>query len=75
MPPKTVKRGSRRKVWNGSAEMTAGGLKKSDLTKNKYGRIVSVKKHTTLRKLHGGENGTEALENEEEKIRRDHEVL
>jgi hypothetical protein len=74
MPPKTMKRGSRRKVWGGTAEMTAGGLRKSDLMKNKYGRIVSVKKHT-LRKRHGGENGTEALENEEEKIRRDDEVL
>ena len=67
MPPKTIKRGSRRKVWNGSAEMTTGGLRKEDLTKNKYGRIVSVKKHT-LRKLHGGENGSiEQIENEAEK--------
>jgi hypothetical protein len=67
MHSKTMKRGSRRKVWNGSAEMTAGGLRKSDLTKNKYGRIVSVKKHTTLRKLHGGENGSAELLEEENK--------
>jgi len=44
MPSKTLKRGSRRQVWNGSAEMTAGGLKKEDLDRNKRGRIVSKKK-------------------------------
>ena len=66
MPTKTLKRGSRRKVWNGTAEMTTGGLKKSDLTKNKYGRIVSLRKQT-LRKLHGGENGSAELLEEENK--------
>jgi len=44
MPSKTLKKGSRRQVWNGSAEQTGGGLKKEDLEKNKRGRIVSKKK-------------------------------
>lgn len=47
---KTVRVGSRAKVWRGGAEMTVGGLRKSDLMKNKYGRIVSIKKHTTMKK-------------------------
>jgi hypothetical protein len=36
--------GSRRKVWNGTAQKTPGGLTRSDLMMNKYGRIVSRKK-------------------------------
>ncbi len=51
---KTRKVGSRRQVWNGSAEKTKGGLRKSDLVKNKYGRIVSTKRHSRMRKHHGG---------------------
>lgn len=43
------KYGSRRKVWNGSAEMTNGGLRKEDLIKNTKGRIVSVKRHSTMK--------------------------
>ena len=35
--------GSRCQVMNGTAKMTAGGLLKSDLKHNKYGRIVSRK--------------------------------
>lgn len=35
--------GSRTEVFHGNAKHTAGGLKKEDLTKNKYGRIVSKK--------------------------------
>ena len=31
-------------VWNGSRDKTSGGLRKSDLTKNKRGKIVSKKK-------------------------------
>ena len=50
MPSKTLKQGSRRQVWNGTAEKTPGGLTKSDLLKNKNGRIVSAKKHHTMRK-------------------------
>ena len=53
MPPsqnkKTLKRGSRRQVWNGSAEKTMGGLTKEQLMKNERGRIVSAKKCTTMR--------------------------
>jgi DVNP family len=36
--------GSRRKVWNGTAQKTPGGLTRGDLMQNKYGRIVSRKK-------------------------------
>jgi hypothetical protein len=50
MPPKTLKIGSRRKVYNGTAEKTPGGLTKADLMKNKHGRIVSSKKHHTMRR-------------------------
>lgn len=37
--------GSKAEVWHGAASHTSGGLHKSDLMKNKSGRIVSVKKH------------------------------
>ena len=33
--------GSRAQVWHGTAYQTSGGLKKPDLRKNKWGRIVS----------------------------------
>jgi hypothetical protein len=49
MPSKTLKRGSRRQVWNGKAEKTMGGLTKENLMKNERGRIVSVKKCKTMR--------------------------
>ena len=42
--------GSRRKVHSGAALETSGGLKKRDLVKNKWGRIVSRKKHITATK-------------------------
>lgn len=45
---KTV--GSRAEVWHGTAKRTAGGLTKKDLIKNKQGRLVSKKKHTTAKK-------------------------
>lgn len=41
--------GSRRKVWNGTAQKTPGGLTKGDLMMNKYGRIVSRKKASLAR--------------------------
>jgi hypothetical protein len=41
---RSSKIGSRRKVWNGTAEKTKGGLTRKDLKKNKHGRIVSVKR-------------------------------
>ena len=42
--------GSRQQVWNGTAYKTAGELVKSDLMMNKWGRIVSAKKHATAKK-------------------------
>jgi hypothetical protein len=42
--------GSRTQVYNGTAYKTTGGLTKSDLVMNKWGRIVSAKKHTTAKK-------------------------
>lgn len=42
--------GSRREVFNGTAKKTTGGLEKTDLFYNKYGRIVSKKKHFTAKK-------------------------
>ena len=36
--------GSRHTVFSGRAAATSGGLKKSDLRKNKFGKIVSVRK-------------------------------
>lgn len=52
---KTQRVGSRRKVFNGSAERTTGGLRKDDLLKNAAGRIVSKKRHTTMKQRHGGD--------------------
>lgn len=42
--------GSRAQVYNGTAYKTPGGLTKSDLIMNKWGRIVSAKKHRTAKK-------------------------
>lgn len=42
--------GTRRQVYNGSADHTSGGLKKKDLILNKWGRIVSRRKHMTAKK-------------------------
>ena len=49
MPDKTRKVGSRRQVWNGTAEKTIGGLGKDQLIKNKHGRIVSTRRHTRMK--------------------------
>ena len=38
--------GSRAKVYNGTADITSGGLRKSDLMQNKRGRIVSRRART-----------------------------
>lgn len=55
---KTQRVGSRRKVFNGSAEQTAGGLRKEDLLKNNAGRIVSAKRHHTMKsRIAGGDLG------------------
>lgn len=37
--------GNKNDVWEDRANRTSGGLKKEDLMKNKWGRIVSKKKH------------------------------
>ena len=42
--------GSRTQVMNGTAYKTSGNLTKSDLVMNKWGRIVSAKKHRTAKK-------------------------
>jgi len=42
--------GSRAEVHHGTAKHTSGGLEKKDLMKNKWGRIVSLKKHKTAKK-------------------------
>lgn len=49
---KILKFGSRRQVFNGTAEKTSGGLRKEQLMKNERGRIVSAAKHTTMKKRH-----------------------
>jgi len=42
--------GSRQQVWNRTAYKTEGGLHRDDLMMNKWGRIVSKKKHATAKK-------------------------
>jgi hypothetical protein len=42
--------GSRHQVMNGTAYKTSGELTKSNLMMNKWGRIVSSKKHATAKK-------------------------
>ena len=42
--------GSRQQVHHGTAYKTPGGLVKKDLMMNKWGRIVSAKKHATAKK-------------------------
>ena len=42
--------GSRQQVMNGTAYKTAGELTKAQLMMNKWGRIVSKKKHATAKK-------------------------
>lgn len=52
---KVHKFGSRRQVFNGSAEMTVGGLRKDQLIKNERGKIVSAAKHKTMKQRHTNE--------------------
>lgn len=49
---KVSKFGSRRQVFNGTAERTVGGLRKENLLKNERGRIVSAKRHSTMKQRH-----------------------
>jgi len=48
--------GSKAQVWNGTAHKTAGGLTKSDLMKNKRGKIVSKKMHALGLKAYKNNN-------------------
>ena len=67
--------GSRAEVWHGNAHHTSGGLTKKNLLKNKWGRIVSAKKHRTAKKdtfgvvkrggMKGGEMGETSDQNDE----------
>lgn len=50
---RVIKYGSRRKVFNGTAEKTRGGLRKDDLIKNGRGRIVSRKRVDNAKKRFG----------------------
>ena len=43
--------GSRAKVMHGTAEKTSGGLKRSDLKYNKFGKIVSKKASISAKKI------------------------
>lgn len=56
---KVLRVGSRAKVMHGGAEMTTGGLRKDQLMYNSKGRIVSKKRHATMKQRHkvygGGE--------------------
>ncbi len=42
--------GSREQVWNSNAYKTEGSLRRHQLMMNKWGRIVSAKKHKTAKK-------------------------
>ena len=42
--------GSASQVWNGTAKKTNGGLTRDKLMKNKWGRIVSRRKHALGKK-------------------------
>jgi hypothetical protein len=42
--------GSREQVHNGTAYKTKAGLTKDDILMNKWGRLVSAKKHKTAKK-------------------------
>jgi hypothetical protein len=63
MPSNKTQRiiGSRRKVFNGTAEKTVGGLRKEDLLKNAAGRIVSVKRHETMKRRIADQEGKTEL--------------
>ena len=46
----SVIRGARSQVMHGTAYKTVGGLTKKNLMYNKYGRIVSRRKHATAKR-------------------------
>lgn len=43
--------GSKRQVYNGSASRTSGGLTRTDLMKNRRGKVVSRRKHAMGQRL------------------------
>jgi hypothetical protein len=44
-PPKGISQGrAKRLVYDGVYQKTRGGLSKKDLTENKYGKVVSLRK-------------------------------
>merc|ERR1711973_1036962 len=45
-------RGAKARVFNGSKEKTVSGLKKSDLTRNKNGKVVSKKSSARAKKAY-----------------------
>merc|ERR1712218_82545 len=45
-------RGAKARVFNGSKEKTTSGLKKSDLTRNKNGKVVSKKSSARAKKAY-----------------------
>ena len=47
---KTERIGTKLAVFRGTAMCTSGGLKKSDLMKNKRNKIVSKKKHNLAKR-------------------------
>lgn len=51
MEPERKRYGTREEVWDGEAEMTKGGLTKTDLTFNSRGKLVSVTKSAVAKKL------------------------
>merc|ERR1712039_911929 len=54
---KVSKRGKKYQVFKGSREKTIGGLKKSDLKKNKAGKIVSAKKSNLAKRKYASTIG------------------
>merc|ERR1712048_325761 len=55
MKKSVIAKGKRAKssVFRGTKVKTSGGLKKSDLTKNKYGKVVSKKASAAAKKRKG----------------------
>ena len=51
---KVSRRCAIQRVWRGAADKTNGGLKKSDLMRNKYGRVVIRKASLRARKGKSG---------------------
>merc|ERR1712053_53674 len=58
---KKMQTGSYRKVWNGTAKWTKGGLTKDDLMLNKRGKVVSKKMFKRGEALKGASGWMEAV--------------